>query len=350
MGTYAWIREQGRKRRQEEADAKADKARQRELEDMQMGMMRSEMESSSRQAAAAEAAAKSAAPLAQKYMQMWQGSLESTKGMFNKAMQNVDRGWDAIKTMQDNKVDFTKLSSDLESEWNNIKDKFGGLTDQAITMAGEEMTQRAQLGKQLTSLAQPDYEGAAGRAMADVSAQGAKARQAEQRRMAGLGIDPTSGRARSEMNTIAQQETLAKAQAANQARRGEKERVTDVTGRAMELIDPSRTAEIATNVQNAKNQVLQGRIEVGEADARQQQGIASAVQGMTGAASDLARGYASTVTAPIGEAAGVYSGMAMQGGYDPISGRSAMPTTSAKTGRPLTTMQKQRIAAGLGTY
>ena len=149
MGTYAWIKNQARKRREEEARVTEDRDRQRQMEDMQMEVMRSEMESSRQQAAASQAAAKSAAPLAQKYMQMWQGSLESTKGMFNKAMQNVDRGWDAIKTMQDNKVDFTKLSGDLETEWNNIKDKFGGLTDQAITMAGEEMTQRAELGKSL---------------------------------------------------------------------------------------------------------------------------------------------------------------------------------------------------------
>lgn len=348
MGTYQWIQNQKRKGLERDAEAKADKARQRELEDMQMNLMRSEMDSSARQAAAAEASAKSAAPLAAKYMQMWQGSLESTKGMFNKAMQNVDRGWDAIKTMQDNKVDFTKLSGDLETEWNNIKDKFGGLTDQAITMAGEEMTQRAELGKSLTSLAQPDYEGAAGRAMADVSSQGAKARQAEQRRLSGLGIDPTSGRGRSEMNTISQKETLAKAQVANEARRGEKERVTDVTGRAMELIDPSKTAAIATNVQNAKNQVLQGRIAVGEADARQQQGISSAIQGMTGAATNLASGYASSVTAPMGEAAGVYSGMAMKGGYDPISGRSAMPTAK---GLPIKRGQSMdEIRRGIGTY
>lgn len=345
MGTMRWIQEQGRKRRKAEEQADQDRLRQTEMENMQMDVMRSEMDSSRRQAAASEAAAKSAAPLAKKYMQMWQGSLESTKGMFNKAMANVDRGWDAIKTMQDDKVDFSKLSGDLESEWNNIKDKFGGLTDQAITMAGEEMTQRAALGKQLTSLAQPDYEGASGRAMADVSGQAAKSRQAEQRRMAGLGIDPTSGRGRSQMNTISQQETLSKATAANQARRGEKERVTGVTTKAMELIDPSKTAKIATDVQGAKNAVMQGRIQVGDAQVRQSTGISNAIQGMTGAAANLASGYASSVTAPVGEAAGVYSGMAMKGGYDPISGRSAMPTSggsgSAVKDKILRAYQKQ---------
>jgi hypothetical protein len=259
-------------------------------------------------------------------MQQWQSSLQTTGGMFNKAMENVDRGWDAIRSLQDNQTDFSKIAGDLETEWTNIKDKFGGLTDQAIEAAGEELTQRRQLGRQLTSLAQPDYEGAAGRAMADVTGQAEKARQAESRRLASYGIDPTSGRGRSAMNTIASQETLSKAQAANQARRGEKERVTGITAKAMELIDPSKTAAIATNVQNAKNQVLMGRVRIGEAESNQRQGMANAIGSMTNATGNLARGYGQTVTAPLGEAAGVYSGMAMQGGYNPITGRSAMAT------------------------
>jgi hypothetical protein len=230
--------------------------------------------------------------------------------------------------MQDNQIDFSKISGDLETEWGNIKEKFGGLSDQAIEMAGEEMQQRRTLGKQMASLAQPDYEGAAGRAMADVTAQAEMGRQAEQRRMAGLGIDPTSGRGRSEMSSIQGQETLAKAQAATQARRGEKERVTGVTGEAMRLIDPSKTFGIAKDIQALKGDVLSQRVRIGEAEGRQQANIAGAVTGMSGAATSLARGMGETVTAPLGEAAGVYSGMAMQGGYDPITGRSAMPTKS----------------------
>ena len=326
MTTRAWLRNQAAKRERVEAEAAADKQRGIEMEQMQMDMMRREMELGEAQAASQMAAAKSAAPLAKQYMNQWNKALSSTQGMFNKAMQGVDKGWAAIKDMQDNKVDFSKITADLESEWNNVKDKFGGLSDQAIEMAGEEMTQRRTLGKQLTSLAQPDYEGAAGRAMADVTGQAEKGRQSEQRRMASLGIDPTSGRSRSAMNTIQGQETLAKATAATAARRGEKERVSGATERAMQLIDPSKTAGVATDIQNLKGQLLGQRVGVGEAQVRQGQGIASAIGQMSSAAGGVARGFGESVTAPLGEAAGVYSGMAMQGGFDPISGRSAMPT------------------------
>lgn len=327
MSMYAYIRAQRQKNEQIRQQESEDLARQTEMENMQMGIMRGEVGLQQQQMAASQAAAKSAAPMAKKYMEMWNTSLKSTQGMYNQAMSSVGEGWDAIKAMQSDKVDFSKLTKDLETEWENIKGKFGGLSDQAISMAGEEMTQRQQLGKQLTSLAQPDYEGAAGRAMADVAGQSEIGRQAEQRRMASLGIDPTSGRSRSAMNTMQSQEALAKAQAGTQARRGEKERVTGVTQSAMQLIDPSKTAGIATNIQAAKGQMLAQRTGLAEAQTRQASGIAGAIGSMAGAAGSIARGMGETVTAPLGEAAGVYSGMAMQGGYDPISGRSAMPTS-----------------------
>lgn len=326
MSTYAYLRALRQKRQMQERREQEDRARQTEMEDMQMGLMRGEMDMQRQQMAASQAAAKSAAPMAKQYMKMWNTSLKSTQGMYNQAMSSVGEGWKAIKAMQSDKMDFSKLNKDLETEWENIKGKFGGLSDQAIEMAGEEMTQRQQLGRQLGQLAQPDYEGAAGKAMADVTAQSEMGRKSEQRRMASLGIDPTSGRSRSAMNTMQSQEALAKAQAGTEARRGEKERVTGVTQSAMQLIDPSKTAGIATNIQAAKGNLLAQRTGLAEAQTRQQAGIAGAISGMAGAAGNIARGMGETVTGPLGEAAGVYSGMAMQGGYDPISGRSAMPT------------------------
>jgi hypothetical protein len=178
MTTASVLRKMGEQYQQRLQEEQQSRARQGELETMQMDLMRGEVSAMQSQAAAQQAAAKSAAPLAKKYMKMWQGSLKSTQGMYNQAMQGVSRGWEAIDKLQSQQFDFSKLTEDLETEWNNVKDKFGGLTDQAIQMAGEEMTQRRALGKQLTSLAQPDYEGAAGRAMADVTAQAEMGRQA----------------------------------------------------------------------------------------------------------------------------------------------------------------------------
>lgn len=349
MTTRAWLRNQAAKYQEEERQRQAAEQRAIDLENMQLSLMQREVEAAERRSAAEAAAAKSAAPLAKEYMQQWNNSLKATQGMFNQAMQGVNRGWEAIEEMQSNQFDFSGLHKDLETEWNNIKDKFGGLTDQAIEMAGEEMTQRRELGRQLTKLAQPDYEGVAGRAMADVTGQAALGRQAEARRLSSLGIDPTSGRGRAMMNTIQGQEALAKAQAATQARRGEKERVTGVTGQAMQLIDPSKTAGIATNVQALKGELLGQRVGLSQAEAQQQQGIANAVAAMSGAAGSVARGMGETVTAPLGEAAGVYSGMALQGGYDPISGRSAMPTTRGTSygSSGMTAIQRMRQQAGL---
>lgn len=332
MTTAQVLRKMGERYQQQLQREDEDRARQGEMETMQMDLMRGEMDMQRQQAAAAQATAKSAAPMAKQYMKMWNTSLKSTQGMYNQAMSSVGEGWKAIKAMQSDKTDFSKLTKDLETEWENIKGKFGGLTDQAISMAGEEMTQRQQLGKQLTSLAQADYEGASGRAMADVAGQAEIGRQSEQRRMAALGIDPTSGRGRSAMNTMQSQEALSKAQAGTQARRGEKERVTGVTQSAMQLIDPSKTAKVATDIQGLKGQLLSQRTGLAEAQTRQQAGIAGAIGTMAGAAGGIARGMGETVTAPLGEAAGVYSGMAMQGGYNPITGRSAMPTSQGGRG------------------
>ena len=347
MSTASYLRARAREREQAAEREQEERARQRHLEDMQMGLMTREVEAAERQSAAQQAAAKSAAPLAKQYMNMWNKSLKQTTGMYNQAMQGVNKGWAAINEMQSKTFDFSKLHKDLESEWENIKGKFGGLTDQAITMAGEEMTQRRALGKQLTSLAQPDFEGAAGRAMADVTAQAEKGRQAEARRLSSLGIDPSSGRGRAMMNTIQGQEALAKAQAATQARRGEKERVTDITGKAMELIDPSKTAGVATDIQKLKGEMMGQRVGLAEAEIGQQRGIAQAIGSMAGAAGGVARGMGETVTAPLGEAAGVYSGMAMQGGYNPITGRSAMPTTKSSGSRLSGTRRPGGLTSGL---
>lgn len=323
MSVYAWLQNMKTKRENRAKREEEDYQRQKSLEDMQMRMMESEMAANQRQNQAAQSTAESAAPMAKKYMDMWQGALQKSTGMFNKALANVDKGWDAISKMQDNQLDFTQLHKDMEDDWNKTKDKYGGLADQAIEQAGEEMVQRRELGKNLTSLAQPDYEGAAGRAMADVTGESERQRQAEQRRMAGFGVDPTSGRSRSAMNTIARDETLAKATAAGQARRGEKERVTNVTTDAMRLIDPSKTARMATDVQQAKTNMMGQRVNLAEAEAGLRGRMASTIGNMASTTGGIARAYGDTVTAPIGEAAGVFSGMASQGGYNPITGKAA---------------------------
>lgn len=146
--------------------------------------------------------------------------------MYNAAIGEISKAQtmvgDAYKDIDQN---LGSMSEDIKSEWQNMKTRWGGIQNDLVNQAKGDITDRNQLKRQFMDLTRGDEEGASGRAMADVGSQAEAGRQAEAMRLAGLGIDPTSGRARSYMNTSRNQEALDKAMAGNKTRLAEKDRV-----------------------------------------------------------------------------------------------------------------------------
>jgi len=205
--------------------------------------------------------------LANKFWDAWQSSLGNVMGMYNKAAGTLGKSQNYLN-------DLKKYAGSIDALGKQYGDKFAGLYDQvmsdygtysaefdplqneSLAAARERLQQRGELATQLMSLARPDYRGVSDRALADVNAQAEKERREAARREAGLGIDPTSGRSRARTTQSHNDEVLAKALAANTARRGEKDRVTGITQAGLQLLNPAVEANMADQIQGRKTQQL----------------------------------------------------------------------------------------------
>jgi len=233
--------------------------------------------------------------IAKQYMDEWRQNMADVKGMYSKAIDYIE---------DPNFGGFQDLEKSVQSDLEAFRGTFGGLKTEAVDVARQQLGIQRGLSEQYAELAKADYEGVSGRAMQDVAAQAELGRQAEARRLQSLGIDPTSGRYRSMMRKSRMQEALGKAQAGTQARFGEKARVTDITGKGLQLIDPSKASGIATGIerQGAEYQQMLSGIKTSGASAR-----AQAAGAIAGIGTGLAR-----AGEPYAEIGGVHTGLAYQ--------------------------------------
>jgi len=261
-----------------------------------------------------EKAQQQSAQLAQQFLGAWQSALGNTEGMFNKSIEQIDLAMGGLDTAEGHVGKLDTLADDMAAEWQTYKEKYAPLEQAAIDSTMADLASRRKMGSTLESASVADVEGAASRAKADVAASSEAGRRAEADRLAALGIDPTSGRTRSYMNTSRMDEAIGKVLAGTQARTGERDRATGAAALGLQTLNPADSARIAESVQSGSREMmnLQGGLASTAATARQKLGSARA--GLAGASANMAGQYAESVAMPQGELGAAMLGLSMGGG------------------------------------
>jgi len=273
-----------------------------ELEDLQLQLLRQEVANMDKEDAGNAEVSKEATEMSKKYLGEWNKGLEDAGGMFNTAIKEMGSARDMVSgAYKDVTASLGSMGEDMKSEWESMKTEYSGIKGDLISGAREDMGNRSELTRQFMDLTKADYEGASGRAMADVAAQSEAGRQAEAMRMSGLGVDPTSGRSRSFMRTSRNDEALNKAMAGNTARLDEKDRISGLTAKGLELIDPTKNINAATGIQNLQNNLLTTRSNLSTNLADIQGRLAGQTGNLASQQGNLAGSFAQNVVAPKGE-------------------------------------------------
>lgn len=169
-----------------------------------------------------------------------------------KTLTSTLSGLDTGETGYAGSEELAKLMEDVRGQATKFEETYGGIESEAVGAAREDIQARRGLTTQFQDLAKADYEGATGRAAADVRGASSRAREAEAREAMSYGVDPTSGKFGALTKKSYMDEARNQAIAMNVARRGEKERVTDVTERGLSLIDPSKSYSVAQDIQGKR--------------------------------------------------------------------------------------------------
>ncbi len=237
------------------------------------------------------------------FLGKWNEYLGQAAGVYNKALQSFEGTYDWMTDARESANRLGDLAGEMETEYRGFRQDFAGTEADFRLAAQEELQARGVARGQLMDLTRADYEGAAGRAMADVTQQAEIGRQAEARRLQRLGMDPTTMMGRTAMQRLAGAEATGKAMAATAARRGEKERVTGATAMAMQLLDPTRMAQTAIGIRGAGTELLQSAAGLRQAET-------GALSGLAGQQADIARGQAAIGSGLARDIAGQYGDVA----------------------------------------
>jgi len=222
------------------------------------------------------------ANLTKQFLSQWGVGMEKLGSLYDKILSGESGGAATGK--------LGELTDKIMQEYEDFKTEYQPMEREFFEAAQEELGVRRELTGQMRELARPDYEGVAGRAMADVAGQSEMGRQAAAREAMSMGLDPTSGRFGALTRKSYLDEARSRAIAANLARRGEKERVTGVTTEAMGLIKPSETAAVGLGIQKGRTGLLTTAGELGKAQADIQRSYA-----------DIVGNYGEQMVKPYGE-------------------------------------------------
>jgi hypothetical protein len=325
----AWVNAQHQKRMTAQADTS-------ELENLQLELLRAEVANAKSANMGDAELSKQSGEMAADYLKQWNQGLDAAGGMYNSAVDEITKAQGMVgDAYKDVSANLGSMSEDIKAEWNTMKEQWGGLQGDLVSSAKEDIANRGQLTRQFMDLTKSDEEGASGRAMADVAAQSEAGRKAEAMRLQGLGIDPASGRARSLMRTSRNQEALSKAMAGNQARLAEKDRVAGLTATGLNLIDPTKSANAASVIQNMSNDLLSARSNLEVNRANVQGNLAGTTANLASQRGNLATGFAQNVVAPKGEMGAMQLGVS----------QGSRPVAGATTGARTNTMEDARAAA-----
>lgn len=247
--------------------------------------------------------------LADKFLASWNQYMTDAKGIYNEALKGFDQGYDYLRDATKSIDALGDIGADVENDLNTFRQQFGPLQGELAEGARGNLRNQQQMGAQLKDLATADYEGAAGRAMADVSQQTEIGRQADARRMAALGQDPTALRSRAISANTTTGEATGKALAANMARRGEKDRVTGITGQAYQLFDPNNLAKTALSIRSAGDSLQQLRGNLASQSVATRANLANTWGQMATAQGNIGGDVATKIGSQYGDMAGLFAGL-----------------------------------------
>ncbi len=247
------------------------------------------------------------------WLDQWNQTLKESKGVYNKALESFEGAYEWMTDAKESANRLGGLADEMEGEYRSYRKDFAG-TEEAFRLASQEELQARGVARgQLMEATKADYEGVSGRAMADVSAQGNLARQAEARRMQRLGVDPSTMRGQAGMQRIAGQEATGKAIASTQARRGEKERATGATTMAMQLLDPSRMAQTAIGIRGAGTEMLGMASQLRGQETSALSGLAGQQANIATGQANIAGAMAQNIGGQYGDMGGLQMGLQYQG-------------------------------------
>ncbi len=247
------------------------------------------------------------------WLQQWNETLQESKGVYNQALQSFEGTYEWMTDAKESANRLGALAGEMEGEYRSYREDFAGTEQDFRLAAQEELQARGVARGQLMEATQADYEGVSGRAMADVTAQGNIARQAEARRMQRLGVDPSTMRGQAGMQRIAGQEATGKAIASTQARRGEKERATGATTMAMQLLDPSRMAQTAIGIRGAGTEMLGMASQLRGQETSALSGLAGQQANIATGQANIAGAMAQNIGGQYGDMGGLQMGLQYQG-------------------------------------
>lgn len=247
--------------------------------------------------------------MASQFLQMWSGAMGETSGMFKKAFDALSGVTGSITASGD---EATKklygIADTIGQEYASYRAQVGDTEAELLAGArGEAQARRGAIQTFQEGL-KPDYASAEGRAATDVRTQGEAERQAVERGLMSMGIDPSSNR----FGALSRKTSLDTARntaiATNVARRGEKERVTNVAAQGLQFLDPSKAGGTAIALRRAGTDILgqQANVLGKAADV----GVAKtqAISNVATATGNLANAYGENITKPYGEMAGYMIG------------------------------------------
>ena len=236
--------------------------------------------------------------LAGQFLNQWSSSIEGMGGFYEDLIGGIS-GESGPMAGQMGKLN--ELTDMVGKEYQTYKSDYGDMCKEFLGNARDESRIRRDLGMQLKDMSDPEYANVTGRAAADVGAQSEMARQSSARQMQGMGIDPSSGRFGALNRQSYMDEARNTAVAMNLARRGEKERATNLKGQVLGMMDPSKSANIGIGLNQQGQDLLGQQGELAKA------GVAAQTS-QTKVLGDIGTSYAQNVTKPYGEMAGYFLG------------------------------------------
>lgn len=258
------------------------------------------------------------------FLQGWQSALDKPKQMYSKAWENIGEELGFVEKAR-GKVDesFKPVISEIWNEFQDYKEKTGGLEADLIKTARMEAVERQKQIGQLSELTKMDLAGAAGRAQADVAAQSAQQRAAMAREMAGYGLDPTSGRFAQGIARSRAGEARDAAIAMNLARESERARAAGLGLETLSQLDPASLGQAVTGMRQYRGQLLGMQGDLMSAREQTKLGYTQAARDLLGLQKETASGYAQDISRPYAEMAALQAGMqsqAMQSMGQPYGG------------------------------
>lgn len=296
--------------------------------------------------------------LADKFLNSWNQYMTDAKGIYNQALQGFNEGYDFLRDANKSVDALGDIGKDVEADLDTFRQQFGPLQADMVAGSQEYLQNQREMGAQMKDLAKADYEGVAGRAMADVSQQAEIGRQADARRMAALGQDPTTMRSRANSANMVTGEATGKAIAANLARRGEKERVAGITGQAFQLFDPTKLSQSALAIRSSGDALQALRSNLAQAGVTAKTNLATTWGNMATAQGNIGGDIATKIGSQYGDMAGLFSGINYAANQSvpnfPTSSGPSMPSpayvTSSGGGSSMTTGPQAYETGRAGSY